>query len=163
MERAMFPLKYLKILSSDHGGNSFSFGHQVDKENVYAPFTGIIRKVYKVRGNFVWLESMEKVLWADGTVDFMTILTGHDENVESLYVGKVIKKGEPYYTQGGNGSYFDFDVYIEVGKGKFRGNGWSTDEKGEWVIHNQVSLLNAFFVDQGVTIDENSNIGWKVI
>jgi hypothetical protein len=164
MEKAIFPLKYMDV-SNDYkekynGSYALSFTNKKEKEDVYAPFDGIIRKVYKIRGNYVWLESKEKVLWADGSCDYMTVLTGHDDNVESLYVGKEISFGERYYTQGCAGTD-KVKVHIEIGRGKFEGNGWHENDNGIWVIDNKEQLFNAFFLNPFIEIKNDGSYPWR--
>lgn len=167
MEKAIFPLYYMNITQgvggnfSHMGSMAIDLGSKGDKEVLYAPFTGIVKKVYKTSGNFVWLESKEKVLWADGTIDYMTVLTGHDDNVESLYVGKEIKQGTPYYMQGTSGNTEQVHVHIEVGKGTFTGNGWYKNEDNVWMINNAVHPAEAFFLPEDIVIDNDSGYPWK--
>jgi len=166
MEKAIFPLKYMNVVKNENskqrhlGGYGLDFASKNKKEDIYAPFDGIIRKVYKIRGNFVWLESRNKVLWADGTYDYMTVLTGHDDNIESLYVGKEVSFGESYYTQGSSGTDY-IHVHIEVGRGKFDSNGWHENNNGVWVIDNEEHLFNAFFVNPFIEIKNNGGYIWR--
>ncbi len=92
MEKAVFMMDYLNI--SQKANSSFS--HQGDKaidisgkdtgiEPLKAPFTGVIKKIY-TNVNAVWLESASKVKYADGTIDYMTILTMHDNDISNLKV-----------------------------------------------------------------------------
>ena len=90
MEKAVFMMDYLNI--TQKANNEFS--HSGDKaidiagkdsgiDNFKAPFTGIIRKIY-TGDNAVWLESINKVKYADGTIDYMTVLTIHDNDISNL-------------------------------------------------------------------------------
>jgi len=38
--------------------------------------------------------------YADGTIDYMTTLFAHANDVSNLFVGKVIKRGEVFYKEG---------------------------------------------------------------
>lgn len=150
MEKVYFPLSYLDI--GEYDGFRLDLKSHGFKENVYAPFDGIVRKVYKIQGNYVWLESTSKVVWADGTLDYMVLLTGGDDNVESLYVGKQIKKGEVYYTQGKSDDALENHVVLEVGKGPFHGNGWEKKEDGQWHIYDGVDPCKAFILGKNIQI-----------
>ena len=166
MEKAVYPLKYMNITQgvngsySHMGTNAIDIGNRGYKEDLYAPFNGIIKKVYKASGNFVWLQSKDKVKWADGTIDYMTVMTGHDDNVESLYVGKEIKAGEVYYTQGNAGNSTGIHVHIEVGKGKYTGSGWYQNSQGRWMINNSVRPETAFFVKPDTVIVNDAGYNW---
>lgn len=169
MEKAVFPLTYMNITQGVNGSfthlgsKAIDLGNTGQKELVYAPFDGVIKKVYKTSGNFVWFESKEKVLWADGTEDYMTVLTGHDDNVESLYVGREFKQGEVYYAQGSSGNTTNVHVHLEVGRGTFSGNGWNKNEFGVWVISNSVHPASAFFVKETTVIDNDAGYPWKIL
>ena len=124
MEKAVLNIDVLNISQGADG----NFSHKGDKaiditgvKNFKAPFTGTIKKILS-NDNEVWLESNEKVLYADGTIDYMTILTLHDNDISNLYVGKVIKQGEVNYNEGNKGNSTGNHIHLAVGKGKFEGN-----------------------------------------
>jgi len=81
IEKAHFPMKYMNITQGVNGSYSHKGTNAIDLagkdskiDNVFAPFTGIIKKIYTKNGNFVWLESCDKVQYADGTIDYMTVI-----------------------------------------------------------------------------------------
>ena len=80
MEKPLFPSEFMRITQGYNEGthkNSFAIdnaGKDSGISDIYAPFTGIIKKIYKTDANEVWLESTEKVEYPDGTVDYLTIL-----------------------------------------------------------------------------------------
>lgn len=159
MEKAILPIKYMKQTQGVNGNYShqgtfaIDFGHKAGKTNVYAAFTGVIKRISSPEGgNAVWLESKEKILWADGTIDYMTVLTIHDNDVSDLYVGKEVRQGEVYYQMGDAGNATGVHLHLEVGRGKFIGNGWTTNSVGKGVIHNAVHPADAFFVPEDVEI-----------
>ena len=99
MEKAVLNIDVLNISQGADG----SFSHKGDKaidivgvKNFRAPFTGTIKKILS-NDNEVWLESNEKVLYADGTIDYMTILTLHDNDISNLYVYEQDKEISGYY------------------------------------------------------------------
>ena len=109
MEKAVFMMDYLNVRQK---ANS-DFSHKGDKaldisggdlgiDSLKAPFTGIIRRIY-TNTNAVWLESVDKVKYADGTIDYMTILTMHDNDISNLRVGSVINQGAIFYQEGKKG------------------------------------------------------------
>lgn len=99
-EYAMFPMETLNISQGENGGYSHKGTYALDmtgangsRENIYAPFTGTIKKidtrpVKEGCGHGVWLQSDNPVVFADGTIDYMTIKVTHDNDVSDLYVGK---------------------------------------------------------------------------
>ena len=118
-----------------------------------APFTGIIKRIY-TPCNAVWLQSKEKVLYADGTRDYMTIMTIHDNNVSNLKKGQTIKKGTKYYHPGVKGNVTGSHIHISVGKGKFKGNGWKKNKYGNWIIHNNYDITKALILGKDVEIEK---------
>ena len=154
MEKAVLNIDVLNISQGSDG----SFSHKGDKaidivdvKNFKAPFTGTIKKILS-NDNEVWLESSEKVLYADGTTDYMTILTLHDNNISDLYVGKVIKQGEVYYSQGSWGNATGDHIHLAVGKGKFTGSGWYKNNYGYWCINNQIDVYKGLFLYDKVKV-----------
>ena len=154
MEKAVLNIDILNISQGADG----NFSHKGDKaidivgvKNFKAPFTGTIKKILS-NDNEVWLESNEKVLYADGTIDYMTILTLHDNDISNLYVGKVIKQGEVYYNEGNKGNATGNHIHLAVGKGKFTGSGWYKNSYGYWCINNQMDVYKGLFLYDKVKV-----------
>ncbi len=153
MEKAILNVKELKVTQGMNG----SFSHQGDLaidigsccSYLKAPFTGVIKKIYK-NCNAIWLQSKEKVEFADGTIDYMTIMTIHDNDVSNLKVGQVIKQGTIYYHPGVKGQVTGSHIHLAVAKGKFIGNGWYKNRYGKWCINNQYNIAKALFIDKSV-------------
>ena len=102
MEKPIFPSKYMRITQGYNIGthkDSFAIDN-ADKDsgisNIYAPFTGIIKKIYQNDANEVWLESTDKVEYPDGTIDYMNIMFAHCNDISNLFVGKIIKQNEAF-------------------------------------------------------------------
>lgn len=169
MEKAIFPIKYMKQTQgvdgeySHRGTLAIDYGHKFGKTDVYAPFTGIIKRISPASGNAVWLESKNKVRWANGEIDYMTVLTIHDNDVSDLFVGKEIKKGEIYYQMGDAGNATGVHLHLEVGKGKFVGNGWVSNSRGSATINNPVHPADALFVTEDVEIVYDGGYNYRLI
>ncbi|MBR6689763.1 MAG: hypothetical protein IKL65_00330 [Bacilli bacterium] len=169
MEKAVLNVKKLKVTQGMNGSYSHNGELAIDIgydcEYFKAPFTGVIKRIY-TKTNTVWLESLDKVKYADGTEDYMTVMTTHDNSVTSLYVGKVIKQGEIYYQPGVKGEATGSHIHLGVGKGKFTGNGWSRGKyqpkiKGyAYPINNQYDITKALFVHTDVK-QTNPMYDWK--
>lgn len=166
MEKATFLMDYLNV--SQNADNDFSHkgnkaldlsGKDSGIDNLKAPFTGTIKRIYS-NSNAVWLESNEKVKYADGTIDYMIILTMHDNDVSNLYVGKVIKQGEVYFEEGTRGYATGNHIHLSVGRGKFTGNGWYKNSYGNWCINNQYDVHKALFLSDKTVIRNSGNYNW---
>jgi len=80
MEKPLFPSEYMRITQGYNEGthkDCFAIdnaGKDSGISDVYAPYTGVIKKIYPTDANEVWLESIDKVEYADGTIDYMNTL-----------------------------------------------------------------------------------------
>ena len=119
---------------------------------IVAPFTGVIRKIYVGDANEVWLESSEPVIYPDGTVDYMTMMFAHDNDVSNLFVGKVINRGERFYEEGTKGNAGGNHVHMECGKGKFTGSGWHQNSAGYWSINNGKNPTECLWIDDSIKV-----------
>ena len=166
MEKAVLLMDTLNV--SQKANNNFS--HKGDKaidisgkdtgiESLKAPFTGIIKRIYS-NTNTVWLESIEKVKYADGTIDYMTIMTTHDNDISNLKVGNIIKQGSIYYEEGRKGYTTGNHIHLAVGKGKFTGNGWRLNNSGTWIINNQYDVHKALYLLNSIKILNSGGYNW---
>ncbi len=167
MQKAVLMMDYLNV--SQKANSSFSHkgdkaldlsGKDKGKDYLKAPFTGIVKRIY-TNANAVWLESKDKVEYADGTVDYMTVMTLHDNDVSDLKVGDVINQGEVYYQEGTRGQATGNHIHLAVGKGKFTGNGWYKNSYGVWCINNQYDVYKALFLLDTVKIINGGGYDWK--
>ena len=110
MEKPIYPLKNMRITQGYGEGthvDSYAIddaGENTSIEEIYAPFSGTIKKIYTQDANEVWLESDNPVEYPDGTIDYMTILLAHTNDISKLYVGKKIKQKEAFYKEGTSGN-----------------------------------------------------------
>lgn len=169
MEKPIFPSKYMRITQGYMEGthqDSYAIDN-ADKDtnisNIYAPFTGIIKKIYPNDANEVWLESVDKVEYPDGTIDYMTMLFAHANDISGLFVGKRINQNEVFYQEGTKGNVTGNHCHIECGRGKFTGSGWYKNNAGYWSINNGKKPEECLFIDNSITILDNHNYNFKKI
>lgn len=169
MEKALFPSKYMRITQGYNEGthkDSYAIDN-ADKDggisNLYAPFNGIIKKIYPNDANEVWLESIDKVEYPDGTIDYMTIMFAHSNDVSNLFVGKRINKDDAFYTEGTKGNATGNHCHIECGKGKFEGNGWHKNAYGYWSINNGKRPEECLWIDDSINILNSYGYNFKKI
>lgn len=169
MEKPLFPSKYMRITQGYMEGShqdSYAIdnaGQDSGISNIYAPFTGTIKKIYANDANEVWLESIDKVEYPDGTIDYMTILFAHDNDVSDLFVGKRINKGEVFYQEGMKGNATGNHCHIECGKGKFTGAGWYQNKANYWSILNHKKPEECLWIDDTITVLDNHHYSFKKI
>lgn len=163
MQKAVFWIENLKVTQ----GMFSSFSHKgvaaIDigacANWLKAPFDCTVKKIYP-SDHEVWIQSNKPVKFADGTVDYMTVLTMHDENIKDLYVGKKIKQGEIYYHPGNYGYSAGTHIHITVGKGKFSGSGWYKNSYGQWCITNQYEIHKALYLHSSVKVTNTGGYNW---
>ncbi len=122
---------------------------------VFAPFTGEIVRVDRgySRFNTVWLQSQEPVVYADGTVDYMTVVFMHDNNVNDLYIGQIVVQGEYFYHAGVAGGATGPHVHIAVIRGKYQPSMALT---GSGDVHPEQAL----FVRTQMTLYSTYGLDW---
>lgn len=169
MEKPLFPSKYIRITQGYQEGthrDSYAIDNaDIDTgiSSIYAPFTGVIKKIYKNDANEVWLESVDKVEYPDGTIDYMTIMFAHANDVSSLFVGKRINRNEAFYSEGTKGNVTGAHCHLECGKGKFEGTGWHKNNAGYWSINNGKRPEECLWIDDSINIIDNYSYNFKKI
>lgn len=169
MEKPIFPMEYMRITQGYQEGthvDSYAIDNAGKDENidsVFAPFTGIIKKIYQNDANEVWLESQDTVEYPDGTIDYMTIMFAHANDVNDLFVGKTIKRGEIFYKEGTKGNSTGNHCHIECGLGKFKDNGWHKNNGGYWSINNSKKPEECLWCDDNTKVIESYSYNFKKI
>lgn len=169
MEKPLYPSLYMRITQGYMIGthrDSYAIddaGSDSGIDYLKAPFTGVIKKIYTSDANEVWLESLEPVIYPDGTVDYMTMLFAHDNNVSNLFVGKVIARGERFYEEGTKGNASGNHVHMECGKGKFTGSGWHQNSAGYWSINNGKNPTECLWIDDSIKVLNSNGYTFKKI
>lgn len=169
MERPIYPSSNMRLTQGYNEGthmDSFAIddaGIDSGISTLKAPFTGIIKKIYSADANEVWLESIEEVEYPDGTIDYMTIMFAHSNNVDDLFVGKKISQGEPFYSEGTKGQATGNHCHIECGKGKFTGTGWHKNNFGYYSINNGKKPEECLWIDNTINVIDNHGYVFRTI
>lgn len=167
MEKPLFPSEYMRITQGYNEGTHIesyaidNAGKDTGISDIYAPFTGIIKRIYQADANEVWLESIDKVEYPDGTIDYMTILFAHADNISDLFVGKKVNKGEIFYKEGTKGNVTGNHCHIECGQGRFQGSGWYKNSSGYYSINNNKKPEECLWIDNSIKILNNHGYNWK--
>lgn len=129
------------------------------RDYIYCPCESMtVRRIYGVgtKGvNTIWLESDEKVVFADGTKDYFTFLVTHpdDDDLRKLCVGQKFRRKEKICREGRDGTTA-YHFHISGGKGRYKENGWVKNSKGKWVLITSKEAEKPeklFFVDMAFT------------
>ncbi len=168
-----YPCKVMRI-TQNYNGKTSHYPHTVGnpkdypidegcsnsgKEPIYCPCDKMqVKKIYGVGTggtNTIWLESTERVFFADGTTDFFTMLITHpdDSDLKDIKVGDIFRRGQAITKEGKDGATANH-LHISGGKGKFRGSGWEKNSKGKWVLTTMCGTFKPeylFYIDHDFT------------
>lgn len=136
----------------------------VDK--VYAPFTGKIIRKYPSE-NEIWFESVDKVEFADGTIDYATVLFAHIDNYSNLKENVVYKQGNVIYSEGTKANNkvggADRHVHFECCAGKTTGSGWQPAPDGTWNLVKGKAPQNCYFITDDINVKKTGGLTFKKI
>jgi len=122
-----------------------------------------VKRIYGVGAkgtNTLWLESTSKVYFADGTSGYFTMLITHpnDDDLKKIKVGQTFKRKEKICREGKDGATGNH-FHFSGGKGKYKGNGWTQNSKGKYVLTTTGGSYKPeklFYVDKAFTTIKNT-------
>lgn len=170
-EVALFPMPYLYMTQDEGGDYSHTGTYNIDyigyngstvvtNAPLYAPCT---MKVISYSpsyngGNAVIFESTNKVHFADGTLDYMTLMFMHDNNPPYTTVGQTVSQGSVCYHTGTYGQVTGDHVHSCLGKGQ--GGYFVQRPSGNWDLSNRIHYWSGVFVND-TTIVQGYSHNWK--
>ncbi|MDE5885379.1 MAG: InlB B-repeat-containing protein [Oscillospiraceae bacterium] len=104
-EYAWFPVDQVNLTQLSFESYSHSYSYHIDCKGgnyAFAPFTGKVVYIDTSWG-MLGLQSTNKVHWADGSLDYMTVWFMHGLNSGSYTKGQIINQGTSFYKMGGMG------------------------------------------------------------
>ena len=158
-EYALYPSETLYVTQGAYDTYSHQKQNALDittkNKSVYAPFTGKIVRIDRgySRYNTVWLQSCDKVVYADGSVDYMTVVFMHDNNVSDLSVGQIVGQGEYFYDMGVAGGATGSHVHIACIRGKYNSKMGLTGS-------GDVRVEKALFLPDDITVYAGYGLKW---
>lgn len=158
-EYALYPSETLCVTQGAYDTYSHQKQNALDittkNKSVYAPFTGKIVRIDRgySRYNTVWLQSCDKVVYADGSVDYMTVVFMHDNNVSDLSVGQIVGQGEYFYDMGVAGGATGSHVHIACIRGKYNSKMGLTGS-------GDVRVEKALFLSDDITVYAGYGLKW---
>lgn len=126
------------------------------KEPYYAPFDCQAVFVDKSYGETVW-QSLEKVRFSNGSIDYCTFVTVHDDT-HNFGVGYKAKQGEQIGNMGVAGFATGVHCHIEFAKGK---QNLVKNKYNIWGLSNAVEIEDACFMDNTNIL--NGVAKWKYL
>lgn len=173
----IYPTKHMRITQNYNGSVSHkpnSTGYPADypidegcsdtgRDWFYCPCDCMkIMRIYGVGGagtNTIWLQSTNKVDFADGTKDYATILVTHpdDDDLKKLKVGQKFYRGEKICREGKD-DCTGYHFHMSAAKGKFVSPGWGTNSNRAWVLicGTPCKPEKLFYVDKNFTTVMNT-------
>ena len=122
----------------------------------YAPCKSICIKTYPESGQVMW-QSVNKVRFANGRIDYATYMTVHDDTMDA-YKGLIIPQGNQLGNMGTKGNATGVHCHIEVSQS--RDTTWTKNQYGNYHFNNEYDLDDCYFVDYtNILYAPNSN--WK--
>jgi hypothetical protein len=163
-------MEYLKVTQGENSAYSHSGslamdfgGKDTGADRLFCPCDMVVKRTRKNANGELYLESVDKVQFADGTVDYARLLCMHDGTF-NVKEGQIVKQGEYFYDEGGMGAgnpnKFGIHVHIEAGKGKWKSTTQSRNSKGTYVIERQAHLYDLFVVGDDVVILNDGGYSW---
>lgn len=123
----------------------------------YAPFDLKCIKVYKDYGQALF-QSLNKVRFANGRINYATFLTAHDDNMVA-YKNKIFRQGEILGHMGMKGNATGVHCHIEIEEG--RDLRYYKNKYGVYMLNNEISIYDAFFIDNTNILNGNYNFKYK--
>lgn len=100
-------------------------------------------------GQGMW-QSLEKVRFANGNIDYATFVTAHDETFDAQ-VGQIVRQGEQLGNMGskagGGGTSTGIHCHIEIAQHKYDISNWKKNKYGIYCFPNETDTDDCYFVD----------------
>lgn len=177
-EVALFPMPYMYISQGEmmpdtswSHYNTYNMDFQgwgangrIYQAPLYAPVTCEVVALWDYNGTHtVTFESVDKVHFADGSLDYMTFEFTHAVNPPYHTIGQRINQGDLIYYTGtfGNGQagYYGDHVHICCGKGHY--SGYTRRVGGHYDLTNRYHLYNSLYINDTVISYDGHSYPWK--
>lgn len=170
-EVALFPMPYLYMTQDEGGDYSHTGTYNIDfvgyngtsvvtRAPLYAPCTMKVISYHPgtVGGNAVIFESANKVHFADGTLDYMTLMYMHCDAPPYINIGEVVRQGQLCYRTGSYGYVTGDHVHSCLGRG--RGGIFVQRPSGNYDLSNRIHYWDGAYVNDTVIIQGYSH-NWR--
>ena len=109
----------------------------------YAPCTCKCLKTYSSSGQVMW-QSVNKVRFANGRIDYATFMTAHDNTMDAK-VGMVVSQGSQLGNMGTKGNATGVHCHIEISQSA--DTTWTKNQYGNYHFNNEYDTDDCYFVD----------------
>ncbi len=124
---------------------------------IRAPFNATVIRLHPTYNacNAVWIQSTNKVRFADGSYDYMTACFLHDDDISDLYVGMPLIQGEYFYDSGTFGVSSGKHVHMSVYRGQY-----NTSMR---IGSGTLNVEDALFIPNDTYIYQPYGLEWNLI
>lgn len=162
MQKFMYVSPYIRITQGYMTGSHKSSyaiddgGSDTGKDYIIAPYDGTVKKIYNQFENEVFFVSDDKVLFADGTVDYATTMFVHQDSpmAYGMALNKHYKQGEKIYIEGGRfkgrNGVFATHLHVEFARG--RDANWYKNASNIYSLKNAKKPEDCCFIDDSYHI-----------
>lgn len=163
----LFPMEHMNITQGNNGQYSHQGVNALDlagrdggRDLFHAPFdVECMATDSPQNGNAVFWQSSAKVRFADGTIDYATIMIIHDNSLGGIYKGVKYPQGTQIAQEGTAGNATGNHNHFEIAKGKYS-HMYNLNGQGVYSLPNSISADKACFIDGTVIINGNG-MAWK--
>lgn len=147
------PFWYAKVTQGANGQYSHqgTMANDIGHKNANSPFEEYyapcdIKCVYlwSDYGQAMW-QSLNKVRFANGTIDYLTFITVHDNSM-NVKIGQTITQGN-IMGHKGNKKATGVHTHIQCAKGLYTIKNWRKNNYGNWCFPNETNIDQVFFFD----------------
>lgn len=182
VEVSLFPLPYIDISQADYGTFSHHFEEYYATDFLgytppthapcYAPVSMELIFLNRQECMGVW-QSLEPVLFADGSTDYLGVIVYHDNRYEDglMQVGMRVSQGDIFNYTGTGGNVNGDHMHLETGKGRWLDSGTSTPRgTAEYKFHftdyttvKRIRVFDALYANDTEIIrnDPRNEYLWK--
>lgn len=124
----------------------------------YAPCTVKCVKTYPESGQVMW-QSVNKVRFANGRIDYATFMTAHDDTMDAK-IGQVVEQGMQIGNMGTKGNATGVHCHIQISQSKT--TSWTKNKYGIYQFPNEYDTDACYFMD-GTEILNGMGGNWKYL
>lgn len=124
----------------------------------YAPCTCKCLKTYPATGQVMW-QSVNKVRFANGRIDYATFMTAHDDSMDAK-IGQIVKQGSQLGNMGRKGFSNMTGVHCHIEVSQSSDTSWTKNQYGIYHFNNEYDLDDCYFVDN-TNIIEGKGGNWR--
>lgn len=153
IEDILFPMQVCNVTQGDNVGThkgtyaTDNAGADTGISPLYAPVTMTLMAYDSARnGNAVCFQSDNKVRFADGTIDYLTMMFIHDNYIGDILKTKHYKQGQKFGDEGSTGYATGNHSHMEFAKGKYT-HMYDQNKYGVYHLPNNIPIENACFMD----------------